>query len=109
MDLSLRRSMVGHTHVLAVTGDIDIPSLPRFSDALLRLVTDAPTEDVVIDMDGAGLVEDAALGIVLGAAARARAGGGDVMVVSTEQRLRGRLADTGFDRAVRVTQSISGR
>lgn len=96
-------------HVLAVTGDVDLASLPRFTDSLMKLVADAPAETVAVDLDGTGLVDDAALGILLGAAGRARQGGGDLTVVSTDSRLRGRLSDTGFDRAVDVHDSISAR
>lgn len=105
----LRRSQVGEVQVLMVSGDIDLPSLPRFTDSLVRLVTDAPGRTTVVDLDGSGIVDDAALGLLLGAAGRARTGGGDLVVVSTEQRLRSRLAETGFDRAVTVTDSIAAR
>lgn len=108
MDLTLRRANVGDTHVLMASGDIDLPSLPRFTDALARLVADAPGSRVVVDLDGTGIVDDAALGLLLGAAGRARSGGGDMTVVSTESRLRTRLAETGFDRAVTVSHSIAG-
>jgi anti-anti-sigma regulatory factor len=46
--------------------------------------------------------------LLLGAAGRARNTGGDLVVVSTEPRMRQRLIDTGFDRAVTVVESISG-
>jgi anti-anti-sigma factor len=108
MDLSLRRSHVGERHVLVVAGDIDIVSIPRFNDALTRLVTDGRGTKVVVDLDGAGLVDDAGVGLLLGAAGRARNTGGDLVVVSTEPRMRQRLIDTGFDRAVTVVESISG-
>lgn len=94
--------------MLMVTGDIDIVSIPRFNDALSRLVTDGKGTTVVVDLDGAGLVDDAGFGLLLGAAGRARTADGDLVVVSTEARLRQRLSDTGFDRAVTVVQSISG-
>jgi len=61
----------------------------------------------VVDLDAAGAVDDTALGLLLGAAGRSRANGGDIAVVCTEARLRRRLADTGFDRAVNVVTSIS--
>lgn len=108
MDLVLRRSVVGGAHVLIVAGDIDLPALPRLSDALLRLVADSPGGTIVVDLDGAGLVDDAALGLLLGAAGRARGAGGELTVVSTDQRTRSRLRDTGFDRAVEVRDSITG-
>lgn len=109
MELVLRRSRVGDVHVLSVAGDVDLASLPRFTDALVRLVADAPAGEVAVDLDGAGLLDDAALGLLLGAAGRARHGGGNLAVVSTESRLRARLAETGFDRAVDVNDSISAR
>lgn len=108
MDLELRRTVIGTRHVLVVSGDIDLVSLPRFNDALVRLVTDNASHTVAVDVDGAGLIEDAALGLLLGAAGRARTAQGDLVVVATEQRLRSRLSTTGFDRAVVVANSVAG-
>ncbi|MCE2855786.1 MAG: STAS domain-containing protein [Ilumatobacteraceae bacterium] len=48
-----------------------------------------------------------ALGLILGAAGRARSLGGDVVVVATGERVRQRLSENGFDRAVTVSSSIS--
>lgn len=108
MDLEMRRTVIGTRHVLVVTGDVDLVSLPRFNDALVRLVTDNAGNTVAVDVDGAGLIEDAALGLLLGAAGRARTTQGDLVVVATESRLRARLSTTGFDRAVTVAQSVAG-
>ena len=107
MELTLRRTQIADRHVLVVSGDLDIVSIPRFNDALSRLTADGRGATVVVDLDGAGLIDDAGLGLLLGAAGRARASAGDVVVVSTEPRLRQRLADTGFDRAVNVVRSVS--
>ena len=51
--------------------------------------------------------DDAALGLLLGAAGKARTAGGDVVVVCTEPRLRERLMITGFDKAIIVRHSIA--
>ena len=108
VDLELRSGHVGERSVLFVTGDLDLSGVPRFTSALARLVSENPGRLSCVDFDGAGLVDDTALGLVLGAAGRARAAGGDVAVVCTNDRLRARLTDTGFDRAVRVGASVSG-
>jgi anti-anti-sigma factor len=108
MELTMRRTQVADRSVLVVSGDLDIVSIPRFNDALTRLVTEGRGTTVVVDLDGAGLIDDAGLGLLLGAAGRARHSSGDLVVVSTEPRLRQRLSDTGFDRAVNVVHSISG-
>lgn len=107
MDLSLRRGTVGAVHVLSVIGDIDLSTIPRFTDALARLVADAPGEVVMIDLDGARSLDDTALGLLLGAAGRARSTHGDLAVVSTDVRLRARLSETGFDKAVEVRNRIA--
>jgi anti-anti-sigma factor len=107
MDLALRRTLIGKRHVLIVSGDVDLPTVPRFNEHLLKLVADAPGDTVVIDIDGADVVDDSALGLILGAAGRARSLGGDVVVVATGERVRQRLSENGFDRAVTVSSSIS--
>lgn len=108
VDLELRTGRVGPRATLFVTGDLDLSGVPRFTTALTRLVTENPAQLVCVDLDGAGLVDDTALGILLGAAGRARTSGGDVAVVCTGAHLRARLADNGFDRAVQVASSVSG-
>jgi anti-anti-sigma regulatory factor len=50
--------------------------------------------------------DDSALGLILGAAGRARSLGGDVVVVATGERMRQRLTENGFERAVNVASSI---
>ena len=107
MSMSLRRTVIGERHVLVVEGNVDLATLPRLSDALTRLVSDAGASTCVVDIDAAVTLDDASLGLLLGAAGRARGANGDLAVVSTDARMRQRLADTGFDRAVRVTSSIS--
>lgn len=107
MDLGLRRTIIGTRHVLIVSGDVDLPTLPRFNDHLVRLVADAPSETVVVDIDGTDAFDDSALGLILGAAGRARSLGGDVVVVATGERMRQRLSENGFERAVTVASSIA--
>lgn len=107
MDLQARQTTVGDTTVLALAGEIDLATLPRLADALTRLVT--VNGPVAVDLDGVFVLDDAALGLVLGTAGRARRQGHDLVVVCTNAVLRERLADTGFDRAVRVLERISSR
>lgn len=107
MDLGLRRTVIGKRHVLIVSGDVDLPTVPRFNEHLIRLVADSPSETVVVDIDGADVFDDCALGLILGAAGRARSLGGDVVVVATGERMRQRLSENGFERAVTVSYSIA--
>ena len=55
---------------------------------------------VAVDLDGVDALDDTALGVLLGAAGRGRQAGGDLAIVCASERLRGRFAVTGLDRAV---------
>ena len=92
--------------VLAVSGTIDVATVPELRDALLRLVGDHPGGRVVVDLDGVAALDDTGLGVVLGAAGRAREAGGDLVVVCAGERLRRRFAVTGLDRAVEIATRI---
>lgn len=107
MDLETRQTMIGDTAVLALAGEVDLVTIPRLADALTRLV--ASGGPVAVDLDGVFVLDDAALGLVLGAAGRARRNGHDLVVVCTSAGLRDRLAENGFDRAVRVIERITAR
>jgi anti-anti-sigma factor len=107
MDVSLRRTMIGDVHVLVVDGSIDIATVPQLSDALSRLVTDTRGQTCAVDIDGARVFDDTALGVLLGAAGRARSTGGDLIVVCTIEKLRLRLNETRFDQAVLVRSTIA--
>ena len=101
------RLLEGRPGFTFVEGDIDLATVPRFGDALTRLVADTRGSTCVVDLDSAGSIDDTAFGLLLGAAGRARTADGDLAVVCTDQRLRDRLVTNGFDRAVRVVSSIS--
>jgi len=107
MELSLRRSAIEDLHVLVVSGDIDLTAIPRFSDAVSRLVIDSGSHIGVVDLDGTDTMDDTALGVLLGAAGRARKSNGDLVVVATTDRIVERLERTGFSRAIRVIASVA--
>lgn len=100
-------TVAGHP-VLALSGDADLATIPVLRDALSRLVASAPGEVVIVDVDGLGLLDDACLGALLGAAARAREQGGDLVLVCTDPRLLARFALCGLDRAIEVRATITG-
>jgi anti-sigma B factor antagonist len=106
MDLLLRRSTDGGIPVLAASGDVDLATVPRFRDALLRLIDDHPGERIAADLDAVVTLDDTGLGVLLGAAARARRLHGDLVLVSSGRRVRERLAATQIDRIVAVVAAV---
>lgn len=100
------RTTGGHV-VLALDGVADLAATPMLHDVLSRFVGDHPARSLVVDLDGVVVLDDTALGLLLGAAADARRLGGAMWVVVRDERLRRRFADTRFDRAVEVAPSIA--
>jgi anti-sigma B factor antagonist len=71
---------------------------------LLKLVDDNPGSTVLVDLDGVTALDDAGLGMLLGAAGRARQRQGDLRLVCTAPHLLRRFEVTGLDRAVSVVE-----
>ncbi len=106
MSLSTTTRQVGDAVVLSLDGIADLSTAPRLQDALRRVVALHPGRRIVVDLDGPITIDDVALGLLLGAAATARAAGGELEVVATGPKLRERLTATRFDLAVAVRDSI---
>ena len=107
MDLIVRQTPIGAFCVLHVSGEVDLATLPKFSDALVRATSGALGATIVVDLDGVHVFDDAGLGLLLGAAGRTRQTGGDLVVLCSTPGLRQHLELTGFDRGVRVVAGMS--
>lgn len=106
MDLRCRSVEVGDSLALVLEGELDLASLPVLHDALVDLLTRSHGDTVSVDLDGVTALDDAGLGLLLGAAGRARTAGGDLVLVCTEPRLRDRFELTGLARAVEVRDRL---
>ena len=107
MDLRARHDVVGTLPVVALSGSVDLATVPTLASALFRLVGDHAGRRVAVDLDGVDVLDDTGLGVLLGAAGRAREGGGELVVVVTDERLRARFTTTGFERAVDVVDRLA--
>lgn len=102
----VRRRRVGDVEVVALDGEVDLAALPALHQALARAIDDG-TGPVAVDLDGVLFLDDPALGVVVGAAARARRRDVPFSVVCTDARLRNQLAETRVDRIVDVVDRIA--
>ena len=107
MELRADHDVVGTLPVVALSGSVDLATVPQLSTALFRLLAEHTGGRVAVDLDGVDVLDDTGLGVLLGAAGRARSAGGDVVIVIADERLRARFATTGFDCAVHVVDSLS--
>lgn len=108
MDLAGRHDTIADTPVLVLLGEIDLATLPVLHQHLQRLVTEHRGATVIVDLDGVQALADSGLGLLLGAAGQARQSGGDLVVVSSQQRQLDRFRLTGLDRAITVRSSVTG-
>lgn len=110
MELLGRLTTLDGAPMLHLSGEIDIATLPTLRDHLTRAIQMHAGTVVFVDLDGLDALDDTGVGMLLGAAGQARSLGGDVVLVCTSERLLGRFALTGLDRALTVVASAtSGR
>lgn len=109
MNLSSSATVVGDDAVVALSGEVDLATVPVLHDVLANALARHPGQLLVVDLDGVTVLDDYGLGVLLGAAASARQAGADLAVVCNNDRLRRRLELTGFDRAVEVRDRLKGK
>jgi anti-anti-sigma factor len=102
MDSDVRRTR--DSVVVSLGGDADLGAAPSLKQVFSRAVAMASdsTTVLVIDLDGVLVLDDTAIGLVVGAAAGARRAGLDVELICTDPRLRARLAETRVDQILTI-------
>jgi anti-sigma B factor antagonist len=91
--------------VVELDGDADLAAAPQLTQLLNRGLA-AGESRIVVDLDGLTLLDDTALGLLIGAAASARRQGHTMELLSTNERMRQRLADTRIDRILDIVDAI---
>ena len=106
MELRCQLDTAGTHPVLQVSGEIDLATLPTFRDHLHRAVDEHRGARIWVDLDGVTALDDSGLGMLLGAAARAREANGDLALVCTGERLLHRFYQFTQAEAFRLTETI---
>jgi anti-anti-sigma factor len=107
MDLRTATRFVAGQWLLTIDGTADLASVPLVHDALRRFVTDHADSNASVDLDGAVVLDDATIGLLIGAAATMRDAGGSMRLVCSKPRLRERLDRLRVDRIIDVVNSFS--
>lgn len=105
MSLTVRHEIAGDVDVITLCGDVDLSTLPRLTDALNRVVADGH-QRVVVDLEAITVIDDAALGILLGVASRLRRMERQLVVVCANSRIVDHLASTGVATLIPVVESL---
>ena len=97
--------MIGEMFVIGFVGELDLSTLPQLSDLLNKAISQSH-QHIALDLDGITVLDDAALGILLGAASRVRTNGGHMYVVCSNLKIVDYLQRTQLDRIIPVANSV---
>src|SRR5436190_9004469 len=107
MELVVRHLDYDGMPVLSLAGEADLATVPELRDALTRAAAQHPGQTLVVDLDGVTFLDSVAMGMLLGAARRARSSGGDLVLVCSTPRVVEVLSQSRLDRIVEVRASVS--
>jgi anti-anti-sigma factor len=109
MGLRCTMHRIGDEPTIVIEGLADLSTAPRLHAFLRDAITEHAGRTLIVNLNGVTTLDDAALGLLLGAAARSRELGGDVEIVCTDERLRQRLSATRVDQPMRLHTSVAAR
>ena len=105
MNLSSHASVIDDIYVIGLTGELDMSTLPTLSDLLNKAINQNHVH-LALDLDGITVLDDAALGILLGAASRIRINGGHMYVVCSNPKISEYLKRTQLDLIIPLATSV---
>lgn len=92
-------------HVVTVTGELDVATVPGLRDELRRIVGEGGRE-VVVDLVGVPFLDSAALGLLVETSKRVDALGGVFTIVCDDRRIIRIIEITGLDRVLRCLPTL---
>jgi len=92
--------------IAAVTGEIDIATVPQLQERLFELAVNGET--LIVDLNRVTFIDSAGLGALVGTARRADTHGGSLHAVCAWPQTRKLLWMTGVDRRIPLTATVDG-
>ena len=92
--------------IAAVTGEIDISTVPQLQVRLFELADSGGT--LIVDLNRVTFIDSAGLGALVGAARRTAEHGGSLHAVCARPQPRKLLWLTGVDRRIPLTATVDG-
>jgi anti-sigma B factor antagonist len=94
-----------HTHVVAVTGEIDLFTAPEFKQRVSEPI-DAGITTVVVDLTAVTFIDSSSLGVLIGAHRRLKLRGGALLVVCDSEPIVKTFRITGLDGVFTVVPTL---
>jgi anti-sigma B factor antagonist len=106
LEFALTSAYLGrHSHVVTVSGDLDVNTAPRLREELVR-AADEGAMQIVVDILKVPFVDSVALGVLAEASKGTRARGGVFKVVCDDVRIVRIIEITGLDRIFRIHTTL---
>src|SRR5687767_4591930 len=93
------------THVLAISGEIDLFTAPEFKQRMSDLI-DAGRSRVVVDLSETTFIDSSSLGVQIGAHRRLKLRGGSLVVVCYNEAITKTFKITGLDGVFTIAPSV---
>jgi anti-sigma B factor antagonist len=105
MDLGLDVTERDGWAVLAVRGEVDVYTAPRFRERLIELVSQGK-HHIVVDLQGVDFLDSTGLGVLVGGLKRLRSHDGDLVLVCTANRILKVFEITGLTKVFAIHESV---
>ncbi len=99
------RKVDDDTHVVSVTGEIDLFTAPEFKQRMSAPI-DAGRSRLVVDLSETTFIDSSSLGVLIGAHRRLKLRGGALLVVCENEAITKTLKITGLDGVFTVAPSV---
>ena len=105
MDLSLETRQEDDHTIVQIAGEIDVYSAPQLRECLANLA-ESGQHRLLIDLEKVDFLDSTALGVLVGGLKRARAEGGSMALVCTQERLIKIFRITGLTKVFQIHDSV---
>jgi len=99
------RKVDDETHVITVTGEIDLFTAPEFKQRMSELI-DAGRSRLVVDLTDTTFIDSSSLGVLIGAHRRLKLRGGALLVVCESEAIAKTFKITGLDGVFTLASSV---
>ncbi len=99
------RKVDDDTHVVSVTGEIDLFTAPEFKQRMSAPI-DAGRSRLVVDLSETTFIDSSSLGVLIGAHRRLKLRGGALLVVCENEAITKTFKITGLDGVFTIAPSV---
>jgi anti-sigma B factor antagonist len=99
------RKVDDDTHVVAVTGEIDLFTAPEFKQRMSAPI-DEGRSNLIVDLSRTTFIDSSSLGVLIGAHRRLKLRGGTLIVVCDDEAIAKTFKITGLDGVFTLAPSV---